>query len=89
MKKLISLTSTIFRSVQSILKSPDLDSKYEKFAATSGSCSGASPKTSRRKFLNSRLPAKSGSGRTTGAKSRKASASKTRQGEGQDSPRDG
>ncbi len=48
------------RNVQSILKSPDLDAKYEKFA---GSCSSStngnssSPKTSRKKFLSSRQPA--------------------------------
>ena len=41
-----------FRNVQSILKSPELDAKYEKFS------SNASPKTSRKKFLSSRQPAK-------------------------------
>ena len=41
-----------YRNVQSILKSPELDSKYEKFA------SSASPKSSRKKFLSSRQPAK-------------------------------
>ena len=63
--------------VQSILKSPDLDSKYEKFAAQCGtSQNGTSPRTSRRKFLNSRMPAKSAGPRT---KARKASSSKSRQ----------
>ena len=59
-----------FRNVQSILKSPELDAKYEKFT------SSASPKSSRKKFLSSRQPAK---------RKRKTSAnSKTR-----DSPRNG
>jgi len=59
-----------FRNVQSILKSPELDAKYEKFS------SNASPKTSRKKFLSSRQPAK---------RKRKTSASsKTRE-----SPRNG
>ena len=63
--------------IQSILKSPDLDSKYEKFAAQCGaSQNGSSPRTSRRKFLNSRMPAKSAGPRT---KARKASSSKSRQ----------
>ena len=68
------------RSVQSILKSPDLDSKYEKFASQCASSqngsSSVSPRTSRRKFLNSRMPAKSAGPRT---KARKASSSKSRQ----------
>ena len=38
--------------MQSILKSPELDAKYEKFSST------ASPKSSRKKFLSSRQPAK-------------------------------
>ena len=59
-----------YRNVQSILKSPELDAKYEKFS------SNASPKTSRKKFLSSRQPAK---------RKRKTSASsKTRE-----SPRNG
>ena len=59
------------RNVQSILKSPELDAKYEKFSQHN-----ASPKTSRKKFLSSRQPAK---------RKRKTSASsKTRE-----SPRNG
>ena len=66
------------RSVQSILKSPELDSKYEKFASqcSQNGSSSVSPRTSRRKFLNSRMPAKSAGPRT---KARKASSSKSRQ----------
>ena len=52
--------------MQSILKSPELDAKYEKY-------SNASPKTSRRKFLLSRQPVLG-----IRRKSRKAS-SKTRE----------
>ena len=40
------------RNIQAILKSPDLDSKYSKFATASASAS--SPKVGRRKFLLSR-----------------------------------
>ena len=76
-----SLLNDIFiftRSVQSILKSPELDSKYEKFASqcSQNGSSSVSPRTSRRKFLNSRMPAKSAGPRT---KARKASSSKSRQ----------
>ena len=54
------------RNVQSILKSPELDAKYEKFSTN------ASPKTSRKKFLSSRQPAKR-------KRKTSASSSKTRE----------
>ena len=60
------------RNVQSILKSPELDAKYEKFSQHN-----ASPKTSRKKFLSSRQPAKR-------KRKTSASSSKTRE-----SPRNG
>ena len=53
------------RNVQSILKSPELDAKYEKY-------SNASPKTSRRKFLLSRQP-------LLGMRRKSRKASKTRE----------
>jgi len=47
-----------FRNIQSILKSPELDTKYSKFAsvnnAQEGGKSGSSPKSGRRKFPLSR-----------------------------------
>ncbi|XP_059080811.1 serine/threonine-protein kinase DCLK1-like [Tigriopus californicus] len=62
-----------FRNIQSIIKSPNLDAQYEKFA--SASSQNASPKTSRKKFLSSRHPVNRSAG-----KSRKSSKSR-------DSPR--
>ena len=57
------------RNVQSILKSPELDAKYEKFA------SNASPKTSRKKFLSSRQPAKRKRKTSASSKTRASTAS--------------
>ena len=45
---------SIFRNVQAILKSSDLDKKYEKFSTASGN---QSPGTGRRKFLPGRTGA--------------------------------
>eukprot|EP00096_Caligus_rogercresseyi_P009150 TRINITY_DN3055_c1_g1_i1.p1 TRINITY_DN3055_c1_g1~~TRINITY_DN3055_c1_g1_i1.p1 ORF type:complete len:660 (-),score=257.16 TRINITY_DN3055_c1_g1_i1:330-2309(-) len=54
-----------FRGVQAILKSSDLDAKYAKFSAAS-----SSPKTSRKKFLHSRLPVKTAQVRKSKSSSR-------------------
>lgn len=56
-----------FRNVQSILKSPELDAKYEKFSSAA-----PSPKTSRRKFLSSRHPAKRKRKTSSSSKSRES-----------------
>ena len=69
----VHLSVFFFRNVQSILKSPELDAKYEKFASAA-----SSPKSSRKKFLSSRQPANRRKRKTS------ANSSKTR-----DSPRNG